>query len=129
MQLAACKRGRSGGQRFAACQLHNPSYGSAINARVAQVLSTRSFLLLILAIAAMLFATAAAAEDGHDLWLRYRPVEQELRDRYAAHATAIVLEHPTATFERRLQRAPARSLRECSAKRSGYRTYRTARSS
>src|SRR5439155_16050424 len=53
---------------------------------------------LILAVAAALFATAAAAEDGHDLWLRYRPVEQPLRDGYAAHATAVVVEHSTPTL-------------------------------
>jgi alpha-glucuronidase len=62
------------------------------------VLSTKSFRLLILAVAAALFATAAAAEDGHDLWLRYRPIEQPWRGRYAAHATAIVVEHSTPTL-------------------------------
>src|SRR5207237_2637852 len=53
---------------------------------------------LILAVAAVLFATAAAAEDGHDLWLRYRPIEQPWRGRYATHATAIVVEHSTPTL-------------------------------
>jgi alpha-glucuronidase len=38
----------------------------------------------------VLHAAGAAAEDGYRLWLRYDPVEQPARDRYAARATAIV---------------------------------------
>jgi len=32
----------------------------------------------------------ARAEDGYDLWLRYRPMESEWRQQYAPHATSIV---------------------------------------
>ena len=63
------------------------------------MLSTRSFRLLILAVAAALFATAAAAEDGHDLWLRYRPIEQSWADRYAAHATSIAVKQSSPTID------------------------------
>jgi alpha-glucuronidase len=45
---------------------------------------------LALAAIAILLPSAARAEDGYDLWLRYRPVEQPLRAHYAAHATAVV---------------------------------------
>jgi len=46
----------------------------------------RKLLMLLL----IVFASPAAAEDGYDLWLRYRPVEQPLADRYFQHASAIV---------------------------------------
>ena len=36
-------------------------------------------------------ATAAQAEDGHDLWLRYRPVEAAARARYLASAGELVV--------------------------------------
>jgi alpha-glucuronidase len=47
---------------------------------------------LRLAIAALLVASAnvASAEDGYDLWLRYRPVEATPRAAYALRATAVV---------------------------------------
>ena len=35
-------------------------------------------------------ASAALAEDSYDLWLRYRPIEQGWKARYAPHVTAIV---------------------------------------
>jgi len=41
-----------------------------------------AFLLLLISI-----APAAHAETGYDLWLRYQPVEQQLRDRYAKQVT------------------------------------------
>jgi alpha-glucuronidase len=54
------------------------------------------------AIAAALFLlallpTTAYAEDGYELWLRYRPVEASWKALYAPHATAIVTtsESPT----------------------------------
>ncbi|HEX8239929.1 MAG TPA: alpha-glucuronidase family glycosyl hydrolase [Allosphingosinicella sp.] len=40
-------------------------------------------LTALLLLAPPLTATPAAAEDGYDLWLRYRPVEPEWRERYA----------------------------------------------
>src|SRR5205085_12332466 len=46
----------------------------------------RKLLMLLL----IVFASPAAAEDGYDLWLRYRPVGQPLADRYFQHASAIV---------------------------------------
>ena len=36
------------------------------------------------------FASAAHAEDGYDLWLRYRPVEKASLGKYRAAATALV---------------------------------------
>jgi alpha-glucuronidase len=53
------------------------------------------------------FAAPAHAEDGYDLWLRYRPVESLWQQRYAPFATELVIpsETPTATAARReLQR-------------------------
>ena len=46
----------------------------------------RLLLFVLLAIA----PRAAAAEDGYDLWLRYRPVGAEWRASYANRATAVV---------------------------------------
>jgi alpha-glucuronidase len=65
------------------------------------VLSTRSFFvrLLFAVIGAALFAGPAHAEDGYDLWLRYRPIEQPARDRYAARATAIVVQGSSPTLD------------------------------
>ncbi len=54
------------------------------------MLSTIPLRLLLAALLLLASPTAAAAEDGYDLWLRYRPVEQQWRLRYAPHATAIV---------------------------------------
>jgi alpha-glucuronidase len=59
----------------------------------------RLIRLVSVAIAALVLAlpSLARAEDGFDLWLRYRPVEQPWRARYAPHATAIVPTSQTAT--------------------------------
>jgi alpha-glucuronidase len=61
-------------------------------------LSTRSCLRLLFALWCVLFAGVASAEDGYDLWLRYRPVAQNSRDRYVPHATGIVVERSTPTL-------------------------------
>jgi alpha-glucuronidase len=47
-------------------------------------------LMVVLWIAGLAAAPVAAAEDGYDLWLRYRPVEQPLADRYRAALTQLV---------------------------------------
>jgi alpha-glucuronidase len=65
------------------------------------VLSTTPLRWLVRAflfIAAGLGSTAAAAEDGYDLWLRYRPLKPAFRQQYASHATAIVLERRSPTM-------------------------------
>ena len=38
----------------------------------------------------LISAMAARAEDGHELWLRYQPVEEQWQTAYRANATAIV---------------------------------------
>lgn len=45
-----------------------------------------------------LFASSAKAEDGYDLWLRYRPVEQPARSRYTPLAKRIVADCSTPTL-------------------------------
>ena len=45
--------------------------------------------VLALILGLVLIAPAARAEDGYDLWLRYRPVEASARPAYAARAAAI----------------------------------------
>jgi alpha-glucuronidase len=49
---------------------------------------------------AMLFGLSAAAhaEDGYDLWLRYKPVGPEWISRYAPHARSIVLQGQSPTL-------------------------------
>lgn len=46
----------------------------------------------MLAFAAMVASTAAWADTGSDLWLRYRPLDRAARQQYATHANAIVVE-------------------------------------
>ena len=54
--------------------------------------------LLIAVLAFAPLASAAYAEDGYDLWLRYTPIEQSWRARYVGHATGIVVEQSTPTI-------------------------------
>lgn len=53
------------------------------------MLSTTHLRLLVFALLALL-PTAAAAEDGYDLWLRYHPLETPARTTYSERATSIV---------------------------------------
>lgn len=46
-------------------------------------------LLAFAAVVLLSMTSAAQAEDGYDLWLRYKPVEATARAPYAAHAAAI----------------------------------------
>jgi alpha-glucuronidase len=47
---------------------------------------------VVAALLILFAATGAAAEDGYDLWLRYRPVETQWRAAYASRATAVIEE-------------------------------------
>ncbi|HET7606514.1 MAG TPA: alpha-glucuronidase family glycosyl hydrolase, partial [Sphingomicrobium sp.] len=60
------------------------------------MLSTTPLRLLLFMLLAITPA-AAVAEDGYDLWLRYRPVEAEWRAAYAARAASIVDESRSPT--------------------------------
>lgn len=53
--------------------------------------------VVMLWVAGLATASIAMAEDGYDLWLRYRPVEQPWADRYRASLTQLVAgsESPT----------------------------------
>ena len=57
----------------------------------------------IAAVGALLMVAAlplARAEDGYELWLRYRPLEGAARERLVAHAAAIVVPpEPSARAE------------------------------
>src|SRR5438105_1614889 len=55
--------------------------------------------LLIAALAFASLASAACAEDGYDLWLRYQPVKAGWPGRYAPHATGIVVQGASPTLE------------------------------
>lgn len=52
----------------------------------------------ILIAAVALVASAAAAEDGHELWLRYPPVDAGRLKYYRNHATSIVADCSTPTM-------------------------------
>ncbi|MGH8259319.1 MAG: alpha-glucuronidase family glycosyl hydrolase, partial [Steroidobacteraceae bacterium] len=55
-------------------------------------------LLLLVALAGLLAAPTAQAEDGYDLWLRYVPVEGERLPQYRGAATQLVMGNaPSAT--------------------------------
>jgi alpha-glucuronidase len=53
--------------------------------------------VVVLWVAGLAAAPIASAEDGYDLWLRYRPVEQPWADRYRAALTQLIAgsESPT----------------------------------
>jgi alpha-glucuronidase len=55
--------------------------------------------LLVLALGLLFIAPAARAEDGYDLWLRYKPVEASARTAYAARAAAIAPVADTPTLK------------------------------
>lgn len=58
-------------------------------------------LIALLAFAiALLLPAHAKAEDGYDLWLRYRPLEAAQQMRYRPLATAIVSEEADPTIDR-----------------------------
>jgi alpha-glucuronidase len=61
------------------------------------MLSTTQHRLLLAAMLVFIGAGAARAEDGYDLWLRYRPVEADRLQAYRALATGIVADCSTAT--------------------------------
>src|SRR3954467_8165056 len=52
----------------------------------------------LIAVLALTFSVACFAEDGYDLWLRYRPVEAAAQARYRAAATAIVRQGDSPTL-------------------------------
>ena len=56
-------------------------------------------LLALLLLAALIAPTRARAEDGYDLWLRYRPVEAAWQQRYAPAATVLVGASGSATLD------------------------------
>src|SRR5690349_12364252 len=93
------ERGGSAGERLTACELHHPSYGSATNARLERMLSTIPVRLFAALLLFATWASSAAAEDGYDLWLRYRPVEAQWRSAYARRATAIVQRANSPTLD------------------------------
>src|SRR3712207_2614547 len=53
---------------------------------------------LLLAVLLWPVASPAAAEDGYDLWLRYRPIEAPQREAYAEQAAAIWEGTPSPTL-------------------------------
>lgn len=70
------------------------------------MLSTTRLRLLAAALLLAFAATAASAEDGYDLWLRYRPLKAQWRATYAPRARAIVEESRSPTLD-----AASRELR------------------
>jgi alpha-glucuronidase len=44
-------------------------------------------------------STSGSAEDGYDLWLRYRPIENQSRAAYARRATAVVETNGSPTLD------------------------------
>jgi len=56
-------------------------------------------LVVVLWVAGLTAAPVASAEDGYDLWLRYRPVEQSWGDRYRAALTQLVAGSASPTLQ------------------------------
>jgi alpha-glucuronidase len=55
--------------------------------------------VVVLWVAGLAAAPVACAEDGYDLWLRYRPVEQPWANRYRAALTQLVVGSESATLQ------------------------------
>jgi len=77
----------------------------------------RQFAIAAALLLLALLPTTAHAEDGYDLWLRYRPVETQWKARYAPHTTAIVAASQSPTM-----RAATDELRRGIAGMLGQRT-------
>jgi alpha-glucuronidase len=56
-------------------------------------------LVVVLWVAGLALAPAASAEDGYDLWLRYRPVAEPWAGRYRAALTQLVAGGGSATLQ------------------------------
>ncbi len=57
----------------------------------------RSFALVVLMLVAALCATQACAEDGYDLWLRYRPLASAQAQTYRNQASQLIVPAATPT--------------------------------
>jgi alpha-glucuronidase len=55
-------------------------------------------LVVVLWVAGLAAASVASAEDGYDVWMRYRPVEQPWADRYRAALTQLVAGRASPTL-------------------------------
>jgi alpha-glucuronidase len=55
----------------------------------------------------LVFAAGAHAEDGYDLWLRYRPIEAPMAARYRSFATEVVTAPGAGIAARELMRGMA----------------------
>jgi alpha-glucuronidase len=53
---------------------------------------------IVLWVACLAAASVASAEDGYDLWMRYRPVEQPWAERYRASLTQLVAGQASPTL-------------------------------
>ena len=59
----------------------------------------RKMSLLLALIAGLIGSSAVMAEDGYDLWLRYRPIEATAQARYSAVATQLVVGGRSPTLD------------------------------
>src|SRR5689334_1211516 len=59
----------------------------------------RRAVCLMVVLWGLALAPVASAEDGYDLWLRYRPVEQPWADRYRAALTQLVAGSASPTVQ------------------------------
>jgi len=57
----------------------------------------RTILVTVLALLASGWSVPARAETGHELWLRYRPVEDVWQGAYRQALSALVVQQPSAT--------------------------------
>ena len=78
------------------CKDRSGTWGDYVISRAAL---TRRVILAVGALLLVAVHPLARAEDGYELWLRYRPLAAEPRERLAALATAIVVPpEPSATL-------------------------------
>jgi alpha-glucuronidase len=58
----------------------------------------KRLMCLIVVLSAFMLPTLAHAEDGYDLWLRYRPLEKEAMERYRPMATGFLPQGASPTI-------------------------------
>lgn len=57
------------------------------------------WIVMVLAVVIMAFARPAQAEDGYDLWLRYKPLPADVQTRVRANAASILREGRDASID------------------------------
>ena len=78
-------------------------------------MTTKRIFLWLLLLGLACSAPVALAEDGYDLWLRYRPLPSEWLEAYHRRTTEVIPGTPSATLDLAAADSPAAWV-ACSAR-------------